>query len=261
MEGSTGPSRRLILLGASNLVRSLATIVATARNMWGGPMEIMAAIGHGRSFGQSSWVLGRKIPGIFSCALWDELKQRPPMPTAALVTDVGNDILYGVQPKRLLGWVEGCLDRLTEVDADIVVTELPVTSIDRLGETSFVLLRTLLFPRSDLTLADARHRARQVNEGLSQLATRQKTALYKVQEHWYGFDAIHSRRRHMRVAWPQIMTTWNSQTGTEYTPSHSWWQAAYMLLLPPWERSIFGFTRHRQQPSGQLADGTTISLY
>ena len=119
------PRRRIVLLGASNLVRSLSIVVETARLIWQEPVEIMAAIGHGRSYGQNSQVLGRKISGIFSCALWQDLQNRPPLPTAALVTDVGNDLLYEVPIARLMEWVEGCLDQLAAAGA---------TTIERLAD-------------------------------------------------------------------------------------------------------------------------------
>ena len=93
-------------------------------------------------------VFGRKISGIFPCALWQDLQNRPPLPTAALVTDIGNDLLYGVTPDRLLEWVERCLDRLADAGAATVVTQLPIDSIERLGEARFRFFRRLLFPRS-----------------------------------------------------------------------------------------------------------------
>src|SRR4051794_38173405 len=109
------PTRRVILLGASNLTRSFPTVIATAIQTWSEPVEIMAAMGHGRSYGQDSSVFGRKISGIFPCALWQDLQNRPKLPTSALVTDIGNDLLYGISPDLLLQWVERCLDRLAEV--------------------------------------------------------------------------------------------------------------------------------------------------
>src|SRR5438552_19189250 len=87
--------RRVILLGASNLTRSFPTVVATVRQTWSEPVEIMAAMGHGRSYGEDSSFLGRKISGIFPCALWQDLQNRSRLPAVALLTDVGNDLLYG----------------------------------------------------------------------------------------------------------------------------------------------------------------------
>src|SRR5262249_4226670 len=122
------PRRRVILLGASNLVRSLSTVVETARLTWREPVEIMAAIGHGRSYGQYSAVFGRKISGIFPCALWKDLQARAPLPTTALVTDVGNDLLYEVPVELIVEWVDGCLEHLAAVNANTVVTQLPMDS-------------------------------------------------------------------------------------------------------------------------------------
>ena len=62
-------------------------------------------------------ILGRKISGIFPCALWQDLETRPPLPTAALVTDVGNDLGYGVQVTELVSWVDGCLEHLQNARA------------------------------------------------------------------------------------------------------------------------------------------------
>src|ERR1700741_1738016 len=104
------PTRRVILLGASNLTRSFPTVVATVRQTWDEPIEIMAAMGHGRSYGQDSRVLGRKISGIFPCALWQDLQNRAAMPTTALLTDIGNDLMFGATHDRLQNWIEGCLD-------------------------------------------------------------------------------------------------------------------------------------------------------
>ncbi|HEY3395822.1 MAG TPA: hypothetical protein VGK58_24180, partial [Lacipirellulaceae bacterium] len=156
-ESSTkkSPSRRVIFLGASNLRLSFGTVVAAARRTWGEPLEIMAAIGHGRSYGQDSTVFGRKISGIFPCALWQDLQKRPALPTSALVTDIGNDLLYGVPPEQVLEWVGRCLDRLADVDATTLVTELPIASIERLSESRFQFFRRLFFPRSKLTCKGA----------------------------------------------------------------------------------------------------------
>jgi len=60
------PSRRVVFLGASNVVRAISTIVETAELSWGLPLDVLAACGHGRSYGRTSCVLGRSLPG--SCS-------------------------------------------------------------------------------------------------------------------------------------------------------------------------------------------------
>ena len=65
---------RVVALGASNLTRGFQTIVSTARSMWGPDVEVLAALGHGRSYGAPSRIVFRTLPSILKSGLWDELE-------------------------------------------------------------------------------------------------------------------------------------------------------------------------------------------
>ena len=255
------PTRRVILLGASNLTRSFPTVVATVRQTWSEPIEFMVAMGHGRSYWQHSAVLGRKIPGIFPCALWRDLQTREKLPTTALVTDIGNDFLYGATPERLLEGVECCLDRLADVDAATIVTQLPSASIEALGERRFQLLRRLLFPRSTIKLAEAKSYVREMNSRLAELPNARKISAIPVSAAWYGFDPIHIRRRSEREAWPALLSGWRTDHKPLALQRSSLLMIAYLASLAPLEWSQFGISRRAAQPCGRFHDGTTISLY
>ena len=54
---------RIIALGASNLTRGFHAIVSAARSAWGSEIQVIAALGHGRSYGASSRVAVRTLPG------------------------------------------------------------------------------------------------------------------------------------------------------------------------------------------------------
>src|SRR5690242_2621175 len=82
--GAGLPARRVVLLGASNLTRAIATVLETALGVWGGPLDVLAALGNGRSYGLRKAWLWRELPGIAGCGLWDAWERRPPAPTAAL---------------------------------------------------------------------------------------------------------------------------------------------------------------------------------
>jgi hypothetical protein len=236
-------------------------VVATVRQMWTEPVEIMAAMGHGRSYGQDSSVLGRNFSGIFPCALWQDLQSRPSLPTAALVTDIGNDMLYGVSPDQMLDWVEGCLDRLAEAGAATIVTQLPAESIERLSERRFQFFRRILFARSKLTLADARVLVREINERLVAIGQKRKIPVISASGSWYGFDPIHVKRSVMRHAWPVLLAAWRAMEEPLSITRSSVWMTAYLSGLEPRDYSKFGFRRGATQPNGRLNDGTTISIY
>lgn len=255
------PTRRVILLGASNLVRSISTVVETARGMWNEPVEIMAAIGHGRSYGQNSRMLGRKISGIFPSTLWKDLQSRPALPTVALVTDVGNDLGYGVSVPELVSWVEGCLDHLASANASTIITELPLARLAQLSEREYLFFRTLFFPKSRLTFADIRSRAYELNESLLRIAERRKIPVITVSGAWYGHDPIHLKRSAWREAWPAILSAWRANEVVSVRPRTSFARWAYLRSLMPAEREVFGIKRCHAQPCGVLGDGTTISLY
>jgi hypothetical protein len=99
------PRHRIVLLGASNLTRGISTVVESAQQIWGGPLDVCCALGHGRSYGWTSNFLGRSLPGIVGCGLWPALESRPKLPTAALITDIGNDLMYGAPVQQVLLWV------------------------------------------------------------------------------------------------------------------------------------------------------------
>lgn len=255
------PTRRVILLGASNLVRSISTVVQTARELWREPVEIMAAIGHGRSYGQNSRMLGRKISGIFPCALWKDLQSRPALPTVALVTDVGNDLGYGVSVPELISWVDGCLEHLERARARAIITELPLARLERLSERQFLFFRTLFFPKSRLTFCEICTRANELNDSLLELGERRKMPVISVSGAWYGLDPIHLKRSCWREAWPTLLSAWRAGEEVCVRPRMSFARWAYLRSLAPAQHHFFGVERRAEQPSGVLRDGTTISLY
>lgn len=260
-ESERAPERRVVLLGASNLTRGVATVVETSGRMWGRPLEVFAALGHGRSYGLHSSVLGRRLPGIAGCELWDELARRPKLPTAALVTDIGNDLLYEQPLEQIVAWIERCLDRLSESGAHIVVTRLPVGHLDDLSEARFRFFRAVFVPRCRLDLAEMLRRAYELDARISELAGRYEVRSVAQRPEWYGLDPIHIRRRHVPGAWHEILSAWANGADRPGAARGSLWQAWQVRRLAPARRWIFGLEQRRDQPSGRLRDGTTIALY
>ncbi len=259
--GHPPPRRRVVLLGASNLTRGISIAVETVELALGHPLEFLVAMGHGRSFGAESCVFGKKISGIFSCGLWRDLNQTKQCPTSALVTDIGNDILYGASVEQILSWVDGCFDRLQRVAAEVVVTQLPIDSVEQMSEWKFHVMRRLLFPSSRLTLDDVVKRAIELNEQVVERAAARQIAVIPVKQAWFGFDPIHIHRRHWSVAWHEIVSHWPSAATVEQHARGSLSRRLYLCSLAPEQYRIWGFERHRRQPSGRLSDGSTVALY
>jgi hypothetical protein len=259
--GGDEVAQRVVLLGASNLTRGISTVVRLAQLAFAGPLQVLAALGHGRSYGMTSRVLIRELPGIDECGLWEALERMPPRPTSALVTDIGNDVFYGASVEQILGWVERALDRLAAHNARIVMTLLPTDNAARISAWRFRLMRRMMFRSCTLELDEVKSITLSINERLRSLARERSIHLVAQRDDWYGFDPLHIRLSHWPRAWSEILTAWRSDRQKKIFPEPSLSRWLYLRSLPPLERTIWGRVQRATQPVGRLADGTTISFY
>jgi hypothetical protein len=248
---------RVVALGASNLTRGFHEVVSASRAAWGPGVQILAALGHGRSYGACSALIARKLPGILQSGLWQAVESMPAVPTRALITDVGNDILYGYSPEQTLVWVEEALDRLQRITRDIVLTDLPLVTVSRLSEAKYVALRSVLYPFSRLPMAEALKRGEAVSAGLVALATARGARFLRLDPTWYGFDPIHIRRSCWPSAWRQLLDIRDECNGY---PSPRL-EGLKLLLMPPERRWILGVERFTPQSGIALRSGGRVWLY
>ena len=256
----SSPAKRAVLLGASNLSRGLPAVLDTVLCCSGGPAEVFLAAGRGRSYGVPSSFLGRTLPGIVHCGLWDALAEQPPLPTVALLTDIGNDLLYEVPVPQIAGWVEACLDRLLGMQALPVITALPLANLAGLSPARYRFFKTILFRRAGLSLEQARERARQLDTCIRELAQSREVALIEPRAAWYGYDPIHIRFRDVPAAWCEILTSWNPEAAAP-ARGISWLTWCRLQRLKPQRRWLLNVEQHTQQPVLRRADGTTLWLY
>lgn len=254
------PTRRLILLGASNLTRGLATVSAVARRSWAEPFDLMAAPGNGRSYGWSTNILGRGLGSILDCGLWRSWAERSDLPTAAVVTDVGNDVMYGATVEEILAWVETVLVRLKNRGVQTVVTGLPLARIRRLSERQYRFFRRVLFPGNRTVLADALARSEAVDAGVRRRAEKHGATFVEPRLEWYGWDPIHVRRADWGSAWSTIVAGLKPPTATQPVGVAPWSWLASQFWRPE-ERRLFGFDQRRAQPSVRFADGSRLSIF
>jgi hypothetical protein len=224
---------------------------------WGPDVEVFGALGHGRSYGVPSRFLVRTLPGILESALWHQLSALPPAPTRGIVTDVGNDILYGFSPSQILAWVEETLDRLQGFTDDIVLTDLPLASLDRLSNTKFLILRSVLFPRCRLSLAQVAEAAIRVNDGLTSLAEAHRIRFSRLKPEWYGFDPIHIRPSRWHAAWQEILS---GEPGAMRYPA-PWREGLRLHWMRPERQWLFGREQVSPQTGVALPLGGRVWLY
>jgi len=201
-------AKRVVLLGASNLSRSFPIVVRNAQRLLGSPLDVVVAKGYGRSYGKKTSFFGKKFCGIIESDLWNYLERKECAPTYALITDVGNDILYGVPVETIVQWIAESVHRLQKQGARIVMTDLPTGAMLRLGKVRFLLFRTLFYPSCRLSLETVAVRAEALSRSLKKLAEDEKVPIIKAKSQWYGWDPIHLRRSLAPAAWTEILGQW-----------------------------------------------------
>lgn len=255
-------TRRIILIGASNLARAFPLAVHSLTRELGGNLEIFAALGYGRSLGSWSRIPGRALPGITGCGLWRALEESGgggPYPLAA-IADVGNDLMYGADVAQILGWLELCLDRLSRRRAEIVLMSLPLASVATLTERRFELLRRVLFPRFPITWPLLREQIAELDGGMRSLGRRYGVRWIEAPADWYGVDAIHIPRRNQPRVFGTLFAGWRDWNPSALPEHPPWTKALALRRLRPAERYVFG--RHQLTPQPAMAQSRLrISLY
>jgi hypothetical protein len=252
---------RVVLLGASNLTLAFPLVVARLRALFPGPLEVLAAIGHGRSYGKPSRVLFRELPGIAECGLWRALEAGPPRETFALLADFGNDIVYGSEVDEIAGWIERDLARLGMHGARTVVVRPPLTSVDRLSPLRFRVARSLIFPSHRIDLATVRDRVRELDGRLVAMARAREAAIVEQPGSWYGFDPIHIRKARRGEAWEAFLSAFGREPARGASKSLPRADRRALWGLRPERRRWMGREQTHRQPCAELLDGTTIALY
>lgn len=234
-------------------------MAAARAALGGGPVEVLAAAGHGRSFGAASRFGPRGLPGILDCGLWPALAEPAAggaaEPALALVTDPGNDLGYGFLPATVAGWIEECVDRLAAAGFSPVLTGLPLATLRALPAWRFRLAAAVLFPTRRLDRRRVLADAEDLQDRLAALAAQRRLRLVALDPALYGADAIHVRRRRLAAAWAAALGA------DEPAPRPSLADALRLRLALPECFTFAGARLGRAQPAARLGDGSRVSLY
>ena len=250
---------RVVVLGASNVSRGLSRLVAAVESRSPGA-ELFVAAGHGRGYGVNTRVAARRLPSILASGIWRSLDRHGGEASVALVTDVGNELLYGLSVEQITSWVRESVRRLADRGATIAITRLPVASIATVGRVRYRALRTFFVPGCRLSLADLKKATVRLDAELQAIAGDFGSQVIEQPTHWYGFDTLHVRRRHLDDLWNDACGAWGfPAVESSVTSSVTDWMAIGTKAAEV--RSLGGVMRFTRQPVLKLPSGGTLSLY
>lgn len=252
---------RLIVLGASNVAKSLGVLAQVAQQQFQSPLDIVTATGRGRSYGHASWYLARSLPSILSCEIWDYLASQKKQQSYAVITDVGNDLLYEFSADQIAQWVEQCVVQLKEFTNDIVLSGLPIHNVKQISPAKFLLFRTIFFPRTKIPISEVQSHALRLHDYLRSIAARHQIHFVPVKESWYSVDPIHWKIAARPEVWDTLLEPLTARRcdrcliTSKLSTELSYWFCRQK------SHSMMGVTRVTPQPNVRLESGTTIALY
>ena len=250
-----------MLLGASNLTLAFPLVVDRVRALVPAPVEVLAAIGHGRSYGRPSRVLVRELPGILQCGLWRALDAGPRTETFAVISDLGNDLVYGSKVEEIAGWIARILERIAAHRARTVIVRLPLASVEALSPLRFRVARGILYPSHPGDLGRLRDRAVALDDRVAALAKASGAALVDSPGRWYGLDPVHIRGRRRDEAWRAILDPLHNSDAAAGPPPLARSDRRALRRTRPEIRRWMGLEQRHTQPCARLSDGTSVSVY
>jgi len=249
----------VVVLGASNVSRGLSRLVAAVETRSPGA-DLFVAAGYGRGYGVNTRVAARRLPSILGSGLWRGLDRHGGEALFALVTDVGNELLYGFPAEQIASWVRESVRRLADRGATIAITRLPMAGIATVGPVRYRALRTFFVPGCRLSLAELKGAATRLDSELQTIADEFNAELIEQPAHWYGLDTLHVRRRHLGDLWHNACEVWGFPAVE--TPARSFVADWVKVGTKAAEvRSLGGVMRFTRQPVLRLPGGGTLSLY
>ncbi len=224
------------------------------------PRNVYTAQGMGRSYLADRSAFGfRQLPGILKSTLWAGLSEAPASdePPLVLITDLGNDLVYGSSPKEVADAAEACIERLKawRCDCRFVMTRPPVEPVSKLGWMRFQFFRFVLFPTCPLTRDSIKQKTLELDSRIVEVADRQNIPTCAVDPALYGLDPIHVKRRHQSAVFGAAMDLWHCEPAATVRSSgekHSRPTAAL--------RWVWGRERQTSQPA-VAQNGSRVFAY
>jgi hypothetical protein len=243
------------------LTLAFPRVIARLRDILPVPLDVFAAIGHGRSYGRPSRVLFRELPGIVACGLWRALESGPERDTRAFLTDFGNDLVYGTEVDEIAEWIALILRRLAARGARTTLVRLPLDSIGRLSPLRFSIARGIFYPRHKIDLATIRVRASALDARIGELAAEHGATVVLPRADWYGLDPIHILRTKRDEAWSALLAPLAERESPAGSTTLRAAERREIARMRPERRRWMGREETRSQPCATLVDGTILSLY
>jgi hypothetical protein len=209
MQGEhSDPDFLFVLLGASNLSRGYSALTGhISQSISQSSVQCITAQGPGRGYCVRGGLLNFTYTPIGECRIMqfteDHVQQGGRV--AVLITDIGNDIMYGVSETSLIDCLDTLIEKALRWNAEVFVTSIHVDVSKDLGKTSFRLLKAIFYPKSLVTYDQADSSVKRVNQYLQEKSDQNEGVhLLSGLGAYSGMDKIHFSMWKSHIAWSYV---------------------------------------------------------
>ena len=198
-----------LLLGASNLARGYTLLTRhLSKCLEKSEINFINALGPGRGFCSRGGMFNFSYPSIQDCRAIEiaEKKSEKTRQRVVLITDIGNDLMYGVSADTLIEGLDSLIDRMLKWDAEIFLTSIHVDLKKDVSPTTFFMLKSFFYPGSSITYEETELFIKKVNDYLKEKAEEnEKVHLITGMELFAGSDKIHYSLLKTHAAWSKVV--------------------------------------------------------
>ena len=209
-----------IFLGASNLARSFHGLKdCIERCIFPRPASFFHAMGPGRGYLSRGGILNAVYSPILKCGILEAVRNKrvKDQPVIALITDIGNDIMYGVSSEKIINGLQYLVNALGEFKTNIFITSIPVDLENDISELRFHIIRQIFFPRSPIKYSQASNNITVINKFILQSSNKKVTVINDMNQ-FCGIDKIHYSILKSQSAWSHIAKKLTSSLNTNVSP-------------------------------------------
>ncbi|MBC8287870.1 MAG: hypothetical protein H8E42_10405 [Nitrospinae bacterium] len=206
MQGFEHTESLFVLLGASNLARGHSALTRhISQNISGS--EFVNALGPGRGYCARGGLLNFTYSPIGGCRVMESARvyAERGFRVIVLLTDIGNDIMYGVPEKSLIECLDTLIEKSLRLNAEVFVTAIHVDVCKDMGKRSFKLLKAIFYPKSSVTFDQADSAVKKLNHYLEEKSQQnERVHLVSGLGAFCGMDKIHYGLFKSHLAWSRV---------------------------------------------------------
>ena len=209
-----------IFLGASNLARSFYGLKrCIGRCIFPRPASFMHAMGPGRGYVSRGGILNAIYSPILNCGIFEAARNKriKNQQVVVLITDIGNDIMYGVSSEKIINGLQYLLNGLGEFKTNIFITSIPVDLENDISELHFHIIRQIYFPKSPVKYSQASNNIKAINKFILQSSNKKITVINDMKQ-FCGMDKIHYSIFKSQSAWSHVVGKLTASLGTNISP-------------------------------------------